>query len=144
MGFSCRTYLITDDNRICRLANAKFDRMLQDRATHRLPVFAGQRVRMASVVVELAAREPVRVVRNTFAILAFDGQGRLDSERFGRQQFALAESALAPALADADANGTIVDAASRFVAQGGAWMPSAQLARAIDDAAMGRLSCRRL
>ncbi len=40
MGFSYRTYLITEDDRIWRLAHAKFDRMLRDPAKHRLPVFA--------------------------------------------------------------------------------------------------------
>ncbi len=54
------------------------------------------------------------------------------------------ESALAPAFASPDPNATVMDAASRFVAQGGAWTPSADLARAIDDAAMGRVPCRRL
>ena len=144
MGFSCRTFLITHDNRLGRLANAKFDRMLRDPASHRLPGFAGQRVRMATVVVELIGRKPVRVVRNTFAVLSFDDQGRVDLGRFGRQQAALAESALAPVLAGSDTNGTVVDAASRFVAQGGTWAPSGDLARAIDSAAMGRVPCVRL
>ena len=144
MGFSCQTYLITHDNRLGRLASAKFDRMLRDPAGHRLPAFAGQRVRRASVVVELAGRAPVRVVRRTFAILGFDDQGRLDLERFGRQQAALAESAMAAVLADADSDGTIIDAASRFVAQGGAWVPTGELARAIDNAALGRVRCPRL
>jgi hypothetical protein len=49
---------------------------------------------MASVVVEPVGQAPVRVVRNTFAILAFYEEGRLDSKRFGGQQFALAEQHL--------------------------------------------------
>jgi hypothetical protein len=51
---------------------------------------------------------------------------------------------LAPVLAGSDTNGTVVDAASRFVAQGGTWAPSGDLARAIDSAAMGRVPCVRL
>jgi hypothetical protein len=144
MGFAFRTYLIAQDDRIYRVASAKFSRMLRDPASDRLPDFAGQRVRMASVVVELRGGTPVSIARNTYAILAFDDEGRLDAERFSRQQFALAESALAPALAGSDTNATVVDAASRFVAQGGAWTPSDELARAIADAAMGRVPCRRL
>ena len=144
MGFSFRNYLVTQDDCICRLASAKFGRMLQDPANCRLPEFAGQRVRMASVVVELFDGAPVRIAQNTFAILAFDDEGRMDSQRFGSQQFAIAESALTPAFANPDPNAAVVDAASRFVAQGGAWTPSADLARAIDDAAMGRVPCRRL
>ena len=116
--------------------------MLRDPASHRLPVFAGQRVRMADVIVELVAREPVRVVRRTFAILTFDGQGRIDTARFDRHQLALAESALDPVFAVPDHNDTVVDAAHRFIAQGASWVPSSRLARVIDDAALGRLPCR--
>jgi hypothetical protein len=39
---------------------------------------------------------------------------------------------------------TVVDAADRFVAQGGRWAPSRALARLIDAAAMGRTRCPRL
>jgi hypothetical protein len=39
---------------------------------------------------------------------------------------------------------TVVDAASRFVAQGGRWTPSGTLARLPDDAALGRAKFRRL
>lgn len=145
MSFSYWTYLITQDDRICRLAHAKFDRMLRDPARHRLPEFAGQRVRMAGIVVEVTGRAPVRVVRRTFAILAFDRKGRINVERYGQQQSALAESALASALTGgSDSNGAVVDAVSRFVAQGGVWTPSGHLVRAIDDVAMGRAPCHRL
>jgi hypothetical protein len=145
MNFTYRTYLIAEGDRIYRLASAKLDRMLRDPAAHRLPSFAGQRVRMATAVIEFAERKPVCVVRTTFAILTFDGEGRLDVKRFGQQQFALAESALAPALGgDSDSNGTVVDATSRFVAQGGIWTPSGELTRAIDDVAMGRRPCEHM
>jgi hypothetical protein len=118
--------------------------MLRDPANYRLPAFAGQRVRMADVAVEVVDRVPVRVVRSTFAILAIDDDGRIDSSKFVRQQFALAETALAPVLAVSESNDGVIDATARFVAQGGSWAPSRALARAIEDAAMGRLHCRRL
>jgi hypothetical protein len=146
MGFSCRTFLIARDDTLWRLSSTKFDRMLRDPASHCLPVFAGQRVRMANVVVELVARDPVRVVRNTFFILTFDAEGRIDPSRFAKQQFALAESVVAPVFAvfDDDSNQTVVDATSRFIAQGGQWVPSGALARAIEEAALGQRQCRRL
>jgi hypothetical protein len=144
MGFAFHTYLITPDDRLARLASTKFGQMVRDPDARRLPQFAGQRVRMVSVVVELAHRAPVRIVRRTCAMLAFDRDGRLDRERFGQQQAALAETALAPVLGGARRHGALVDAASQFVAQGGRWRPTAQLARAIDEAAMGRAFCPRL
>lgn len=101
---------------------------------------------MADVVVELVARDPVRIVRNTFSILSFDAEGHIEPGRFEKQQFALVESVVAPVFAVFDENGdeTVVDATSRFVAQGGQWVPSGALARAIEDAALGQRQCRRL
>ena len=144
MSLRCHRFLIADDGTLFRLANAKLERMLRDPANYRLPVFAGQRVRMADVAVEVVDRVPVRVVRSTFAILAIDDDGRIDSSKFVRQQLALAETALAPVLAVSESNDGVIDATARFVAQGGSWAPSPTLTRAIEDAAMGRLRCRRL
>jgi hypothetical protein len=146
MGFSCRTFLIACDDTLWRLSSTRLDRMLRDPASHCLPGFAGQRARMASVVVELVARNPVRVVRNTFSILTFDAEGHIDPSRFEKQQFALAESVVTPVFAvfDDDSNQTVVDATSRFVAQGGQWVPSRALARVIDQTALGQRECRHL
>jgi hypothetical protein len=38
----------------------------------------------------------------------------------------------------------VVEAESRFVARGGQWNPSQEVARAIDQVALGALKCRRL
>ena len=141
MGLSCRRFLVARDDTLGRLANTAFDRMLRDPASWCLPVFGGQRVRMADVIVELVAREPVRVVRRTFAMLAFDDEGCIDTARFDLHQVALAEAALRPLFAARDRKETVIDAANRFMAQGGSWAPSGTLGRAIDDAALGRLWC---
>jgi hypothetical protein len=123
MVFSCRTFLIARDDTLWRLSSTKFDQMLRDPAGHCLPDFAGQRARMAG--------NPVRVVRNTFSILTFDAEGRIDPSRFEKQQFALAESVFAPVFAvfADESNQTVVNATSRFIAQGGQWVPPRALAR---------------
>lgn len=139
MGYSFRKYLLAADDSIWRLENTAFDRMLRNPARHRLPGLAGQRIRMADLAVLLEHRKPICGVRATYALVGFDAQGHLVADAFLRQQFALTESALAPAFADPDAHTTVVDASSRFVAQGGRWIPSAQLARVIEDVALGRL-----
>ena len=101
---------------------------------------------MATVMVELVARKPVRIVRNTFSILSFNAEGCIDSSRFEKQQFALAESVFAPVFAvfADDSDPTIVDATSRFIAQGGQWVPTRALARVIDQTALGQRRCRYL
>jgi hypothetical protein len=146
MGFSSRTILVAPDDTLWRLSTSKFDRMLRDPASHSLPAFAGQRARMASVVVELVASEPTRVIRTTYSVLAFDAEGRLDPGRFEEQQFALAESVVAPVIASSadDSNQPVVDATARFIAQGGRWTPSPALARAIDEAALEQRPCGRV
>ena len=146
MGFSCRTFLIARDDTLWRLSSTKFERMLRDPAGNCLPDFAGQRARMATVMVELVARKPVRIVRNTFSILSFNAEGCIDSSRFEKQQFALAESVFAPVFAvfADDSDPTIVDATSRFIAQGGQWVPTRALARVIDQTALGQRRCRYL
>jgi hypothetical protein len=72
MGLSCRLFLVDENDVLYRLSNAKFDQMLRRPAEHRFPRFAGARVRMASVIVGLEDRKPIRVVRTNFSILSFD------------------------------------------------------------------------
>jgi len=144
MGYSYQRYLIAVDDTIYRMANAAFDRMLMDPVTYRLPELAGQRVRTAEVVVGLVDREPVAVVRTSFAVLVVDDAGCVDADRYRKQQHARVETALAPAFADPDRDEKVVDAASQFIAQGGAWSPTVALARALGDTALGRQRCLRL
>jgi hypothetical protein len=110
---------------------------------HAVPVLAGQRVRMASLIVELVGGAPVRVVRSTFATLSFDEDGHMDSGMFTRQQWALAESTLDPALVSTKHEEKVLDAATRFIARGGRWRPSASLARTINEAALGQVDRHR-
>jgi hypothetical protein len=148
MGYSYQRYLIAVDDTIYRMANAAFDRMLRAPTTYCLPELAGQRVRTAEVVVGLVDREPVAVVRTSFAVLVVDDAGCVDADRYRKQQYARVETALAPAfapaLADPDRDEKVVDAASQFIAQGGAWSPTVALARALGDTALGRQKCPRL
>jgi hypothetical protein len=74
---------------------------------------------VADAIVELVDREPIRVIRITFDILTLDHDGHLCASTFRQQQFARAELAMAPAIANSATSATVVDATSRFVAQGG-------------------------
>jgi hypothetical protein len=144
MNLSSRRFLIARDGVLYRLANATFTRILRNPRGYTVPVLAGQRVRMASLIVELINGVPVRVVRSTFATLSFDDDGYMDSGIFTRQQWALAESTLDPALVGTKHDEKVLDAATRFIAQGGKWRPSASLARTINEAALGQVGGHRL
>lgn len=144
MGISCRMFLLDQDDGLYRLPSAKFNQMLRDPTSCRLTRFAGARVRMTDVAVELLDRQPIRVVWNTFGFLAFDDEGYFDAGTFDHHQRARAELALAPLDAEPKGAVIIVDATTRFVAQGGRWKPSRTLQRLIDEAALGRVKCPRL
>lgn len=144
MNLSSRRFLIAQDDVLYRLADTTFNRMLRNPGSQAFPILAGQRVRMASLIVELICGAPVRVVRSTFAPLSFDDDGRMDSGIFTRQQWALAESAVDPTLVGTKHDEKVLDAATRFIAQGGRWRPSASLARTINEAALEQVDCRRL
>jgi hypothetical protein len=142
VGISFRRFLIGSDDGLYRLASAKFNRMIREPSSAPLPLFAGQRVRMADVIVELDGRIPVRILRIAFAILEFDHQGELDFGKFEKQQFALASSAMDAALAVPDPDNKIVNAVNRFVAHGGSWTPTYSMKRRIEHAVFGKLACR--
>jgi hypothetical protein len=61
-----------------------------------------------------------------------------------RHQRANAELAWTPRFVEPAGTSTVVDATSRFVAQGGRWKPSRTLARRIEAAALGQVKCMRL
>ena len=136
--------MLSADDTLHALANAAFMRMLRREAVARIPDFAGQRVRQASVAVELVNGAPSRMVRCTFAILDIDADGVLDVERWTTQQFARVGDPFAPERAEHGTTNLIVDAASRFIARGGSWEPDQPRLRRIEAAALGQLACPRV
>ena len=143
MGISCRMFLLDMDDSLYRLPNAKFNQILRDPTSCRFTRFAGTRMRMTDVAVELIDRQPIRVVWITFGFLAFDDDGCFDLSSFDRHQRARAELALALPSLEPKREG-VVDAADRFVAQGGRWTPSSALQRRIDAVALEEVKCPRL
>ena len=145
MTYSTRIFVVGQDDTLYRLGRAKFSGMLDDPERQRVPRFAGQRVRMAEAIVELRDRMPCAVVRFVYEMLRFDAQGRLDRRALVRQNAALAELLVGRVVADPTTNDDpVVDASSRFIARGGRWQPSPSLARRIQQAVLGELSCKRL
>ncbi len=144
MGLSCRLFLLDRDDDLYRLANTRFDQLLRDPAYPGLPRFARARVRTANVVVECLDRQPVCIVWSTFGFLRFGEDGRFDRVAFEDHQRAIAELAWAPLFVEPAVTSVVVDAASRFVAQGGRWNPSRTLTRRIEAAALGQVKCMRL
>jgi hypothetical protein len=144
MGLSSKLFLLSADDTLHALAGAAFMRMLRREDVARVPDFAGQRVRQASIVVEVVNGTPSHVVRWTFSILHMDADGLLDVERLSAQQFARVDDPFEPAGEAQGQGGDVIDAARRFVARGGSWEPDNRLLRRIEAAALGKLSCPRV
>jgi hypothetical protein len=144
LRLSCRMFVLDRYDALYRLPIQTFERMLQAPKKHLLPRFAASRVRLSDVAVELDGKRPVRVVWSTFDLLVFDDQGRLNVDAYERHQRACAELGLMPPLAGTTNGGTVVDAAQRFVVQGGCWVPSPLQLRRIGAAALGLVSCQRI
>lgn len=144
MGISSRRFLLDQDDHLYQLPNSTYERMLQDPGSHPITRFASQRVRMANLLVELVGRQPIRVVQSAYGILTFNADGCFGPNTFERQQWARSEQALAPLSSEPGGTSTVVDAKTRFVAQGGQWTPSRALACRIRDAALARGTYTRL
>jgi hypothetical protein len=143
MGLSCRLFLVDENDVLYRLSNAKFDQMLRRPAEHRLPRFAGARVRMATVIVGLEDRKSIRVVRTNFSILSFD-TGRFDLAAYEQPLRARMDLAFGALRNETTGSMNVIEAADRFVDRGGRWEPSRAVARAIEQSALGLVKCERV
>lgn len=112
-------FLLDQNDGLYCLPNTRFEQRLRDPASHHLLRSTGVRVRMAEVVVELLDRKAIRVIWTTVGLLTFDDEGCFDPSAFDRHQRARAALVLAPVIAEPGSAATVVDAAGRFVAQGG-------------------------
>ena len=121
MGLSSKLFLLSADDTLHALSSTAFLRMLRREGSARVADFAGQRVRQASIIVEVVGRTPVRVVHWTFSILDIDVDGLLNVERLRTQQFARVDDPFEPASPAQGTKSPIVDAARRFIARGGSW-----------------------
>jgi hypothetical protein len=144
MKLSSKLFLLSADNTLHALANAAFMRMLRREDLARMPDFAGQRVRQASVVVQVVDGLPWRMVHHTFSVLDFTAEGLLDVERLNTQQIARLDARFEPLNSSKDMSGPVINAASRFVARGGSWEPDERQLRDIEAAALGKVSCPRV
>jgi hypothetical protein len=140
MTISIRIYILASDDTLYRIASSRFTAMIKDPESHPLIRFAGQRVRMAEAIVELHNRVPCGLDRLYFEMLRFDTHGVLDIKTFMRQNFALFEASHD----QPEISNTVVDAESRFVAQGGRWKPTPALEFRIRQTALEKAKCNRL
>jgi hypothetical protein len=78
VSLSIRSFFLDADGILLHTSRAQLSAMFKRPHAHPIARFAGQQVRCAEAVVELAPRAPVRVRSLNCYLLRFDSQGVLD------------------------------------------------------------------
>jgi hypothetical protein len=141
MGLSIRIFIVADDNTIKRLPLARYERLLKRDPDERLLEYAGKRVRYALIVVELINRRPVEVVRDEYAYLDFDDEGRLKVSEH-EQKASLAFDMLS-FFSSEQHDKRIIDARHKFAKKRYfdkyRWEPTDEIVSSIAEAIFGKL-----
>jgi hypothetical protein len=144
MALSNRMFLLDQADRLYRLPGTLFERMLREPGGYPIRQFSGARIRMIDMLIQLENRQPIDVAWMSFHVLTFNESGCLDPSAFERHQWARADLGLAPLTGTSDHRASVVDAATRFVARGGAWTPSPGMLQRLHDVALGKARCEQL
>ena len=83
--------MFLDGDRIIRVSQRRFVRLVDRDLNEAMPEYAGQRIRCAMVYVQLADRKPVEVVRIDYMVLPLDPEGRVDSDLQSRKMMLAGE-----------------------------------------------------
>ncbi len=112
MGLSVRIFFVNDDDTLERFSFARYERLLNGDPKEHLIEYAGKRVRYILVVVDLANRIPVSILRTECSYLTFDNEGKIDTayiEKGSRMLF----DGMEP-FPDGESPPEVVDARHRF------------------------------
>lgn len=146
-SIASRYFLVTDEDDIIRLSQARFDRLSSNPPSDRLAEFANRRVRWAGIIVELEYRKPSKILRTTYGYLHFNRDGYLDIDRY-LQDAAVVVAAGFPNIFAGETPPNVIDARQEFAKRQRDhhvwWKPNARLEQRILDAAMNRCKYRRL
>jgi hypothetical protein len=113
MGIGVRVFFVENEGRVKRISLKRFQRLIDSgQNVERLPEYAGQRLRIAVVILEVKGRKPVAIERIDRSILVFDGTGRVD-RRQEQKQGRLAVASLPWPMPESSET-SVIDARSRF------------------------------
>ena len=141
MGLSIRIFIIEEDNTIKRLPLARFERLLKRDPNESQPQYAGKQVRYALIVVNLVNRMPIEVIRDEFAYLDFDEEGRLKTSEHEKRENLAFDMLSFISLEQQDKR--VIDARHKFAKKRYfdeyRWDPSEKIIAAIGEAIFGKL-----
>ena len=141
MGLSIRVFIVEDDDSINRLPLAQYERLLKRSPDERLLKYAGKRVRYALIVVDLVNRRPIEVVRDEFAYLDFDEEGRFKEPEHEKEESSALDMLDFFSLEQQDKR--VIDARHKFARKRyfdkHRWQPTDEIVTAIAEAIFGKL-----
>jgi len=141
MGLSIRGFIVEDDDTIKRLPLARYERLLNQDPDERLSKYAGQRVRYALIVVNLVNRKPIEVVKDEYAYLDFDKEGRLKEPELKNEEISAFDMLDFSFLEQQDKR--VIDARHKFAKKRYfdkyRWEPTDEIVAAIAEAIFGKL-----
>ncbi|MGD8264056.1 MAG: hypothetical protein PVF14_21505 [Desulfobacterales bacterium] len=140
MGLSIRVFIVEDDNTIKRLPMIRFERLLNRDPNEKLSKYAGKRVRYALIVVDLVNRRPIEIVKDEFAYLNFDDEGRLELSEHEQAESLAFDMLNFFSLKQKDKR--VIDARHKFAKKRYfdkyRWEPSDEIIAAISEAIFGK------
>jgi len=106
-----RYYLVGDDGQIHRLAQKTFFRILEQKTATPFPELKGQRVKLATLHVQLDGKRPIAVAKASYNFITFDDDGILDSSEWDQ---AFADTVATWTIHSRSKSSTLIDARARF------------------------------
>jgi hypothetical protein len=111
MRTSPRYYLVGDDGEIHRLAQKTFFRILEQKTATPFPELKGQRVRLATLLVQLEGKRPIGIAKASYNFITFDENGLIDSSEWDQ---AFAETVATWTIPTIPKPSALIDARARF------------------------------
>ena len=143
MGLSIRIFIVEDDETIKRLPLARYERLLKRDPDERLSKYAGKRVRYALIVVDLVNRKPLEVVRDEYAYLEFDKEGRLKEPEFENEEISAFDMLDVLSLEEQKKDRRVIDARHKFARKRyfdkNRWQPTDEIITVIAETIFGKL-----
>jgi hypothetical protein len=134
-----RYYLVGDDGEIHRLAQKTFFRILEQKTATPFPELKGQRVRLATLHVQLDGKRPIAVAKASYNFITFDDDGILDSSEWDQ---AFADTVATWTIHSRSKPSTLIDARARFTDRRHdhemTWKPTDDIREALITKATGK------
>jgi hypothetical protein len=120
MGTGFRIFLVNDDDSLCRIPTARYERLVRFEPQERLPEYAGKRVRCVFVALDVLGRTPLSIRHLEHFMLSFDRDGRIDTNEWDRESKLAREmigAIIGESLTGESPSAKVIDGRGRFASR---------------------------